>query len=1116
MSIVRTALLLLLLPLPVAAAQESPPAKPDEIYIPYKDLRRVIEQKGRGVFLPYDEFERLWNAAHKTTPSAVNVSPVGAVLRQVSYVGRVNDEAAEVTATVQFEVLGDGWCRVDLRLGDVALRKARYVPASAADKSPGDPLIQATGHGHELLVRGQGRYTLELEFIKKLQLSPGRSILEFSPIPAAIATLEISVPIVGAEVRIEPMLAASTQPASTQPGDAEPALTLVKAFISPVERVNLSWAAKSELAGGLAGMVESEQRHGLTIGRTSVLDNVELVFNIHHAPRDRFDLRLPKEWRVLGLDAAQVQSWRMMESPEGPSLSVKLYEGQKDRYTLRLELERPIRGDAFNLDVPVLRLDGAAREQGVVAIRQPEGMRVQVARREGMSQIDPGELPEGLRDGAIVAMRFVTGDAALTASVARVEPKVSVRARQIAGIDDQTVHLSAAFDLNVEDAGIFSFKFFGSPDLQILDIGPTDLVEDFSSEDLLIGRMTTVRLRRKVLGAATVTVTAQRPRSAAADKEPIRPLDVPLDGIGGTYDAALVIAAKDHLEVKLVEQSGFKATPLRELSQRFSLNWPDAPRFPRVLGFEARDRQRVAPRGPAPGDRQPVVLAADVNLVRKKTRVTATVSTRVDLTDSQTRFDAVLTYNVLYAEVEELLFRTPAALTEERLTVTGDDIREKKIVPDAADKDWNHWRVTLARPTQGRIRVDLHWEDPRTTTQPSGERLGVPEIYPEGALDHVDGQIVLKKSENLQVDVQKADGLRSIDVSEVKLSDHRAGAHVAMAFDRPPFKLTLAATRQEFQEIAAIVVDRVFIEQVTSRDGDVSSRAAYVVQTQSSGNLRLTLPVGAKLVSTAWVNGRSVTPQRVSGQSRDVLIPLPSVGEGSRRAVVELAYSMSGSLGDFAAPGVQSDAPVQETRWLVWVPPDLEPISHDSAFLPADGDRPMSVRSSSGAAAAQAGWLSGGNGLNATLATEGTPLLFRRLGTSDRLHVSLWKGTTWRVLVNGAWIAIGLTAMRLAWRRRAMGALAFGVLGALLASGRPLLADQIVRQGVWGIGIVAVAWAVQWTFFHLPAWWSQHGGWTHVTPTPAPTRSAGEGASPSSALSSPSADPSSQEGSGHA
>ena len=35
------------------------------IYIPYEKLREVFEREGRGVFLPYDQFQALWQAARR-------------------------------------------------------------------------------------------------------------------------------------------------------------------------------------------------------------------------------------------------------------------------------------------------------------------------------------------------------------------------------------------------------------------------------------------------------------------------------------------------------------------------------------------------------------------------------------------------------------------------------------------------------------------------------------------------------------------------------------------------------------------------------------------------------------------------------------------------------------------------------------------------------------------------------------------------------------------------------------------------------------------------------------------------------------------------------------------
>lgn len=38
------------------------------IYVPYEKLREVFERDGRGVFLPYDKFQKLWSQARKNQP----------------------------------------------------------------------------------------------------------------------------------------------------------------------------------------------------------------------------------------------------------------------------------------------------------------------------------------------------------------------------------------------------------------------------------------------------------------------------------------------------------------------------------------------------------------------------------------------------------------------------------------------------------------------------------------------------------------------------------------------------------------------------------------------------------------------------------------------------------------------------------------------------------------------------------------------------------------------------------------------------------------------------------------------------------------------------------------
>src|SRR5689334_8717100 len=57
------------------AEAEVKPAREQTIYIPYTKLRQIFEKEGRGVFVPYDEFQRLWKAAQAAAKKIDDFKP---------------------------------------------------------------------------------------------------------------------------------------------------------------------------------------------------------------------------------------------------------------------------------------------------------------------------------------------------------------------------------------------------------------------------------------------------------------------------------------------------------------------------------------------------------------------------------------------------------------------------------------------------------------------------------------------------------------------------------------------------------------------------------------------------------------------------------------------------------------------------------------------------------------------------------------------------------------------------------------------------------------------------------------------------------------------------------
>jgi len=107
---------------PRSESEAQKPLREQTIYIPYEDLRKVFEKEGRGVFLSYEKFRELWDAAReKTTPPEPEKPPVAALITEIDNEATVSADVVRVEARLKIEVLAEGWSAVPLRLSDAAI-----------------------------------------------------------------------------------------------------------------------------------------------------------------------------------------------------------------------------------------------------------------------------------------------------------------------------------------------------------------------------------------------------------------------------------------------------------------------------------------------------------------------------------------------------------------------------------------------------------------------------------------------------------------------------------------------------------------------------------------------------------------------------------------------------------------------------------------------------------------------------------------------------------------------------------------------------------------------------------------------------------------------------------
>src|SRR4051812_4097761 len=141
-------------PAPVAPAPTAPGLNELEqlIYLPYRNLKTVLDLPEGAVFMSLKQYEALWDAFKPK--GADGKPPVGAVLTQTVYTGTIEKDVARLNAEFTVRVLGKPWVQLPIQFGDAAIGKITSPDSKI--------LLQATGNGtYVLLLPEAGEHKLQ-------------------------------------------------------------------------------------------------------------------------------------------------------------------------------------------------------------------------------------------------------------------------------------------------------------------------------------------------------------------------------------------------------------------------------------------------------------------------------------------------------------------------------------------------------------------------------------------------------------------------------------------------------------------------------------------------------------------------------------------------------------------------------------------------------------------------------------------------------------------------------------------------------------------------------------------------------------------------------------------
>jgi hypothetical protein len=914
-----TACLLFLVANAAFALQETEPAVTNgerTIYIPYDKLKEVFEREGRGVFLPYEQFQKLWNearsAAKKPNP---DVSPVSVILVSAENTATIEKEVMVVRALLNVELLQPGWQKIPLHLNDAAILTA------TVDKEPAR-IVHDPATGYSLLFQNKEtkptRIQVDLEYAKAYDKTPGQNSVSFLAPQAPVNKWLIRIPESGVKVQVDPMLATTETPAKTSSEPDKTKGTEVLAFVGASPTIRIRWVPKSEGATGMAPLASVQMQHRIAIEEGMARTTAQFLYTVDRSELTQLSIALPPELKVINVFDPNVRKWSVeagnAERKGAPKLIVELFEPAKQSQNLVVEMESTLDARTGTV-LSIANFDclDANRQQGVVAVRVGQGLRAEPTERKGLMQLDPAELPQPLaKEAWTFAYRFTSVPYDVKLKLDKVLPTIRVEQFVEAFVEPQSLTLDLTSTHKIENAGVFQLEFEVPADFELLQVsgrGAADIeaasIDAYRFSNDSKTRLV-VSLNRRALGQVGTRIQLRR---ILDDPNLLTPtgtgstIAIPVPRSAGDYvqwiEGSISIYAPESLRINPKEKVGVRDGAATELRAK----WPKASMERQSQLNEILILAHAI---------EPVSLSLEVE--RKKPFVTVRQMLDAMVEPGSVKFTSTLFTKVQYSSLATLRLDVPEAIAKEiRIATPG--IRETTITPPPTDLAAGYvaWELVGDSPWLGERTVQLGWQL-RLDGLEIGKRIkiDIPRLNPRN-VDQAWGQVVLNRKDSIDLQLEDgSSGLRPID-PRYDLMPGTTFPDATRAFEyQSDWTMQIAATRYALEQVKQTSIERAFVRAVVTRSNRIGVHATYRMR-NARQRLSLQLPEGAEFDSQPLlINGQTASLER--GSANQLYIPLAG-NDPTQALLVELRYTTPGDHNQIDLP-VFPDAPAVQTAYL--------------------------------------------------------------------------------------------------------------------------------------------------------------------------------------------------------
>ena len=776
---------------------------------------RLVKAEGVLNLEGEDGINRLTAAGRALVSAGIALSaaePAPVELRDTRLVGEVFSKEG----TASFRLIGTAHVTSTEPISLTVLR-GRAAPVEAV--ATPEYRLKLSREGYQIEFQKPGVYPIDLAFVTPVQTAGEWKKIDFFVPGGSVVPIELKgitpTAVFDGGLPVGPVLAKGAH----------------QAFLPASGTCRFAWQPERKTSDGKL-FFTSEAMGEISVGAGLLRQMTSLTIKTLQGSLPSLDIQLAGAGEVLAVEGENVLSWQVTDKRV---LEVLLSRPVNKEASFVIRSQSAV--DALPVKIEPLRLTpvGAVRHSGYFRVYNRGAVRIEVMNLNGLTQLSPDQYPESmaLPDSIrqVFHYRYPAANRSFSVSAERVKPEINVSQALAYELTEPDRVLRADLELEIREAGIREWEFFGPADYSVVSLTGADVADYVVSDPENGQRRLKVIFSKEVSGRRLVKVHFEKNEAAKAGVWTLPGLSYP----GSTVvSGELGVSAAPGYRVSPGKVEGLAEMPLARLMKR-------GPTLQQA--FRIRSGEWSA---------QMTVTALSQN-------VQADTYHFYSLREGTAYVSVLLNYFVTGAPVGEWKLTLPEGI--EHLDVDGRDIRDYRAVEGVLV-------VPLHRPVMGAYQLLVTYEQDAETSLALGG-LTAEEVQAERGFIQVvsPGQVELPEIEGGE-QLQQLDPLEL--PAEYQLMSF-APTLKAWQYQRRPFSLNAKVSWFRRGETAHQVVEYAEVSSRIARDGGVVTVSNFDVRTRDGQELKLNVPEGLK-VRDVSVNGKQVTI-REAGEL--FLVPLP-------------------------------------------------------------------------------------------------------------------------------------------------------------------------------------------------------------------------------------------------